>query len=374
MKLIASLRLQPTEEQRQALLETIERFNDACNYISEIAWQHKRFGKWALHKLCYYDVKERFGLTAQAVVRAIAKVADAYKLDHKTKRVFKRRGAITYDDRILRYKSDGTVSIWTVRGRQRIPYTCGERQRELLKTRQGESDLIYYNGQFFLNATCNVEEPPPYFPQGFLGVDLGIVNIAADSDGETFAGSKVNGLRKRYRKLRAKLQAKGTKSAKRLLKKRSKKEHRFVTDVNHCIAKRLVAKAKATLRGIALEDLKGIRQRITVRRRQRATFSSWAFRQLQQFILYKAKLAGVPVVFVDPHYTSCTCPICGCVDKRNRPSQSIFSCVHCGFAGPADTIAACVIASRAAVNQPNAAGEAPKGFGQLRHRLSLAAS
>jgi IS605 OrfB family transposase len=325
MKLIASLKLQPTEEQKRALLETIERVNDACNYISKIAWKHKRFGKWALHKLCYYDVKERFNLTAQAVVRAIAKVTDAYKLDHKTKRVFKRRGAITYDDRVLRYKADGTVSIWTVRGRQRIPYTCGALQRKLLKMRQGESDLIYFNGQFFLNPTCNVEEPPPYDPQGFLGVDLGIVNIAASSDGEVFVGGRVNGLRKRYRKLRARLQSKGTKSAKRLLKKRSKKEHRFVTDVNHCVAKRIVAKAKATLRGIALENLKGIRQRTTVRRHQRSTFSSWAFRQLQQFIVYKAKLSGVPVAFIDPKNTSITCPVCGFVDKRNRPSQAFFN-------------------------------------------------
>jgi len=325
MKLIASLKLQPAEEQAQALLETIERVNLACNYISEAAWQHQRFGKWALHKLCYYDVKERFGLSAQVVVRAIAKVADAYKLDRKTKRVFRRRGAIAYDDRILRYKADSTVSIWTVRGRQRIPYTCGEHQRELLKTRQGESDLIYYKGQFFLNATCNVEEPPPYNPQGFLGVDLGIINTAASSDGEVFVGGKVNGLRKRYRKLRARLQSKGTKSAKRLLKKLSKKEHRFVTDVNHCIAKRIVAKAKAASFGIALENLKGIRRRTTVRRHQRATFSSWAFHQLRQFIVYKARLSGVPVVFIDPKSTSITCPVCGFVDKRNRPSQAFFN-------------------------------------------------
>jgi IS605 OrfB family transposase len=358
MKIIASLKLQPTEEQKQALLETIERINEACNYISEVAWQNKRFGRWSLHKLCYYDVKERFDLTAQAVIHAIGKVANAYKLGRKTKRHFKKRGAIPFDDRILRYKQNSTVSIWTVRSRQRIPYVCGKRQRELLKSRQGESDLIYQDGQFFLNATCNVEEPPPYDPQGFLGVDLGVKNIAALSDGEIFSGAKVNGLRKRHRKLRARLQSKGTKSARRLLKKRSKKEHRFVTDTNHCIAKRIVAKAKAASFGIALENLKGIRKRITVSRRQRATFSSWAFYQLQQFILYKAKLSGVPVVFVDPKNTSHTCTICGFVDKRNRPSQASFSCFNCGFALAADIVAASVIAGRAAVNQPNVASSA----------------
>ena len=69
--------------------------------------------------------------------------------------------------------------------------------------------------------------------------------------------------RKRQSKLRGKLQAKGTKAAKRLLVKRSRKERRFATNINHTIAKSIVAKAKDTGRGIALEELSGIRDRIT---------------------------------------------------------------------------------------------------------------
>ncbi|CAB1129488.1 protein of unknown function [Candidatus Hydrogenisulfobacillus filiaventi] len=182
------------------------------------------------------------------------------------------------------------------------------------------------------------------------------VNIATDSDGETYSGGHLNGLRKRHAKLRQRLQQKGTKSAKRLLKKRRRKEHRFATDVNHRIAKRLVAKAKDTGRGIALEDLTGIRDRITVKKAQRRRQHSWAFYQLRTFVSYKAKLAGVPVALVDPRNTSRTCPLCGLIDKRNRPDQAHFRCIGCGFAGPADTIAAGNIARRAAVNQPHAAG------------------
>ena len=90
----------------------------------------------------------------------------------------------------------------------------------------------------------------------------------------------------------------------------------------------------------------------------RATLCSWAFHQLRAFIAYKAALAGVPLVAVDPRDTSRQCPACGCIDKRNRPSQARFSCIGCGLAGPADTIAAINIGRRAAVNRPHAGPQA----------------
>jgi len=107
-------------------------------------------------------------------------------------------------------------------------------------------------------------------------------------------------------------------------------------------------------RGIGgLENLSGIRKRVTVKISQRRQHHSWSFYDLRQKVEYKAKLAGVSVVLVDPRNTSRTCPICGTINKRNRPSQSIFSCISCGFSGFADAIAAVNI-GRAAVNQPDA--------------------
>ncbi|WP_306307201.1 transposase, partial [Alicyclobacillus acidiphilus] len=121
---------------------------------------------------------------------------------------------------------------------------------------------------------------------------------------------------------------------------RRRKESRFVANENHRIAKMLVTKAKDTGRGIAIEDLKGIRDRITVRKAQRRQQHSWAFHQPRSFIEYKARLAGVPVVLVDPRNTSRTCPNCGHCDKKNRPTRDDFHCQSCGFAGPADGVAA----------------------------------
>ncbi len=308
-----------------------------------------------LHHLCYRAVRAQFGLSAQVAVRVIAKVADAYKSGRNSRRIFRRTGSVAYDDRILSWRlSHSTVSIWTLNGRLRIPFVCGERQRELLNTRQGETDLVLFRDRYFLAATCEVEECPPQDVHGALGIDLGVTNIAVDSDGVVHSGSHINNARHRHRRLRAKLQAKGTRAAKRRLKQLSGKECRFAKDVNHRISKQIVAKAKGTGRAIALEDLSGICERVTVRRPQRATLHSWAFFQLRQFVQYKAQRAGVPVILVDPRNTSRTCPQCGCVDKRNRSSQSTFACVVCGYSGLADHVAAVNVSRRAVVNQPNA--------------------
>lgn len=218
------MKLLPTPEQTIVLRKTLELANTACNYISDQAWEHQTFRQFPLHKLTYRAVRERYPLTAQVVVRCISNLADAYKIDQKTKRTFKSYGAIAFDNRILSYHSERReVSIWIVEGRQRMPFAAGERQLELLRGQRGESDLCLVGGNFYLFAACDVERPEPIDVEGYLGVK----NIATDSDEKNYSGGQVNGLRKRYFKLRKRLQRSGTKSARRLLKKRSKKEKRL---------------------------------------------------------------------------------------------------------------------------------------------------
>jgi IS605 OrfB family transposase len=279
------------------------------------------------------------------VVRVIAKVSDAYKVDHSRQRRFQRFGGLAYDDRILRYRA-ASVSIWTVGGRLEMSFVCSKQQRAVLARRAGESDLVMRRRTFYLHATANIQEEPAIEAQDVLGVDLGIVNIAADSDGNVYSGAQLTGLRHRHRRIRRRLQKKGTRSARRLLRRRRRKEALFATATNHLLSKRLVAEAQGTARAIALEELRGIRERVSVARPQRATLHSWAFEQLRQFVAYKARLKGIPVVYVDPRNTSRTCPACGLVDKRNRPTQAQFRCVGCGLAGNADTIAALNIRAR----------------------------
>ncbi|MCG8352176.1 MAG: transposase [Chloroflexales bacterium] len=355
MKLTAQIKLQPTSAQANALTRTLEAANAACNHISTVAWGMRTFGKFALQTLCYQDVRATFGLSAQMTIRALAKVGDAYKLDKQTKRTFRPLASIAYDDRILSFAlPDSSISIWTLDGRQSIPFVCGDRQRQMLATRQGESDLLFHRGDWYLLVTCEVEEPEPLDVDGVLGIDLGVTNIASDSDGTHHSSRTLNHVRYRHRGLRTKLQQKGTKAARRRLKQLAGQERRFARDVNHTISKRIVATAKRTKRAIALEDLKGIRTRVRARRPQRARVHRWSFFQLRAFLAYKAQREGLPVVLVNPRNTSRRCPACGHTDKANRPNQSTFRCVSCGCAGHADTIAAenMSILGRAAVSRP----------------------
>jgi IS605 OrfB family transposase len=355
MKQTLMIKLTPTETQRNALLETMECFNKACNCIADKAFELKTANKIRLQQYVYQDIRKDFGLSAQLTIRAISKVSEAYKRDKKVQPTFKPHGAIVYDQRILSWKGLDRVSILTLQGRQIVPISIGSYQEARLDRIIRQTDLIYQDKTFYLAAVIDSPELPPNSPDEFIGVDLGIKNLAFDSDGIQYSGNKVNALRKRHAKLRAKLQSKGTKSAKRLLKKRKRKEFRFAKDVNHVISKKIVAKATDTGRGIALENLEGIRSGTVVRKKQRRQHNSWGFYQLRKFIEYKGKIAGILVRLIDPRNTSRTCPECGCVDKHNRKSQSKFSCINCGFSSIADYVAAINISRKASVNMPDVA-------------------
>jgi len=356
MKLVINLKLKPTEEQANLLEETLETANAACNYLSKRAWESKIFGQYNLHKLAYYGAREHFPLSAQMVVRSIAKVADTYKLDQKVQRIFRKDSAQPYDAAIIRFTKNDIVSIWVLGGRQKIPFVMGERQRKLFTHRKGEIDLMLVKGKFYLAIVCDIDDPELIKTIDILGVDLGIVNIAVDSQGKTYSGREININRCKFEHRRRNLQKKQTTSAKRKLKKISGQQARFQKDVNHCISKAIVADAKRTESAIAIENLSGIRKRVTARRHQRARLSNWGFSQLRAFIIYKAALSGIPLHLVDPRNTSRECPTCGCIDKANRKTRNDFICIKCGLAGPADTIAAQNIRARVLINVPMVTG------------------
>ena len=191
MILTAKVKLETSKEQFNALKQTLETTNRACDFLSEIAWQNKVFGRFGLQKIAYRPCREQFpALSSQLVVRAMAKVADAYKLDKKTRRTFKPHGAISYDARILSWNITGKhVSIWTVNGRMKVGFAAGPRQMELLAGERGETDLCLIDGVFYLFVSCKVADVKPIDVQDVLGVDLGMINLATDSDGEMYSGA-----------------------------------------------------------------------------------------------------------------------------------------------------------------------------------------
>lgn len=352
MKQTLMIKLAPSENQHKALFETMERFNEACNYVSRIAFERYSFGQMRLHHLTYQTLRTDFGLSAQMAVRCVGKVVEIYRRDKSRLHTFRNHSAMVYDQRILSWKGLDKVSILTLQGRQVIPIRIGEYQEARINRIVKQCDLLLRKDIFYLALTVDAPEPSPDDPTGVLGVDLGIVHLAVDSDGEFYSGEQVDKVREKTDRLKASLQSKNTKSAKRHLKKASRREANFRRNTNHIISKKLVAKAKDTQHLIALEDLNGIRDRVSVRHGQRRRHHSWAFFQLRQFISYKAKLSGVLVKLVDPKHTSQTCPRCGYISKSNRQSQSSFVCQACGFASNADLVGAFNIAHRALVNEP----------------------
>jgi IS605 OrfB family transposase len=301
-------------------------------------------------------------MSAQLAVNARAKAVEAVKSVKAKKRetcpVFGPRGSIRYDARSFSFKPLDDVSLLTWEGRVICRMVQGSRQHTMLidpAWETGGANLVWRRGVYSLHVTQRREAPDIMETPDVIGVDLGIVNVAVDSDGQVFTGEQVRKVRKHSKEQREGLQKVGTKSAKRKAKRVSGKEARFQSDVNHCISKTLVAKAITSCKALALEDLTGIRERITVRHEQRYERHSWAFYQLRTYIAYKAAHAGVRVTWVDPRNTSRTCPECGHGEKANRKSQSEFLCKSCGYMALADFVGARNIQT-VAVNQPMVAG------------------
>ncbi|MFJ9519470.1 RNA-guided endonuclease InsQ/TnpB family protein [Kitasatospora sp. NPDC101801] len=372
MKIVVQVKLMPEADQAAVLRSTLRTVNEAACWVSTVAFERGVPREYELRKHTYAELKAR-GLGAQAAQHVIKKTRDAYTTlkaniragnlgkpgsKRRTRAeskpvVFRPEAAQPYDDRCLSWQYDvRTVSIWTMAGRlKNVRFACSADALKMLREyRRGESDLIERDGVLYLIATCDIPEKPlNESPSGFVGVDLGIVNIATASTGYRAAGRGLSRHRERQLDLRKKLQAKGTKSAKRLLKKRSRKEARHTANVNHIVSKTIVAAAERTGSGIALEDLTGIRSRVRLRKTQRTSLHSWSFQQLGQYLAYKAKLAGVPLVYVDPAYTSQQCSECHHIERKNRVDQATFACRSCGTVMHADDNASRNIARKGEV-------------------------
>ena len=367
MKLTLQIQLVPDKSQAEALRETVERFNEAANWTAGELFTHQVSNKRLAQKLVYRELRDRFALTAQTALLVIHRACEAFKRDKSIRPRFRKHAAITYDPRVLRFIGLDKVNLWTLRGRLVIPILIGKYQAEKFTTAAKQSDLVLRkDGKWFLIVTVDVPDGTPIPVTDFLGIDLGVVNIATDSDGGQMSGEKVEKARRKYGDRRRTLQEAATKrrqsgrrprSIRRKMAKDRAKESRYKRDLNHCTTKDYVVLAKGTGRGIALEELSDIRDRITARGTDtRNRLSGWSFFQFRSFLEYKALQSGVPVVFVDPAYTTQECAECGHRDRRNRKTQATFRCVSCGHTDHADRNAARNIRARAIVMMAHRVG------------------
>ncbi|MBN4005877.1 transposase [Nostoc sp. LPT] len=248
------------------------------------------------------------------------------------------------------------MSILGVNGRVKLPFEIAEYYRQYLNWKNTSADLLKdRKGRWWLHIVIEAEAPETGATNQVVGVDLGIVSPAVDSRGSKYGSDHWKEIEDRTFELRRRLQSKGTKSAKRHLKKLSGRQRRFRKDCDHVLSKRLAQSIRsgATL---VFEDLTNIRGRAKMRKAQRRRLHGWSFAQFQAFVTYKAEARGVNVGFVDPRYTSTKCSQCGHIERGNRPSQAEFRCKKCGYECHADYNAAVNIREdflklRAAVNQ-----------------------
>jgi putative transposase len=198
------------------------------------------------------------------------------------------------------------------------------------------ADLIYRKGKFWLHVVVTLPDPTFADSGETIGVDLGLNRPAVTSNRKFLGGRNWREVGRRNFRLKRALQSKGTKSAKRHLKKLAGKQLRFHRDCDHVLSKRIVQSAipGAT---IVIENLTNIRATSKIGgRKTKRRLHSWSFAQFRCFLNYKAEEAGMRVVAVDPRHTSQTCSKCSYQHRSNRRSQSLFLCKECSYQLNAD--------------------------------------
>ncbi len=320
----------------------MEEFNRACNTLSELAFQRDLHRRYDIHHEGYRLIRGETNLPSQHVINAIAKVSAVYTRDRNKCHQFKPHSSLRYDAKSMTLSQDFQTASLAVCPKGRV--TCrlqmsARMRKQLGQGELGSAELAYRKGNFYLHISITIPAPEVKQPQSSLGVDLGVSRVAVTSDKKFHTEKNIRHRKACYKRTRRSLQANGSKSAKRALKRVSGRERRFVADTNHCVSKQIVADAKANNQRIVLEDLNGIRETGKAK-----CVHEWSFAELQLMIRYKAAWAGVEVVAVPPHYTSQTCS--RCLHLGVRPNQSSFQCRDCGYQINADLNGAKSIAQR----------------------------
>jgi len=333
-----------TEAVRNALRATAEAFANAANDVLAVSRALKTSNKVTLQHAAYRKIREKHGLSANLAIRAIARVAYAVKVAEQRERYVSgfKPTSIDYDLRIFAWRpQDESVSLTTVSGRIHVPLKLGRYQREALAGKSPTCARVVRQGTDWVIHIVVDETEPPKQGGPPLGIDLGIRSIATLSTGRKISGAKVRAIKDRYARIRASLQSKGTHGARRLLKRLSGRERRYIAWMNHNVSKAIIRDAVAHGRGILrFEDLRGIRARTkTWSRHLNRMISGWSFGELQAFSEYKALRAGLSTEYLNPAWTSETHHACGRRGVRSFAKFWLY-CPTCDRVEDADKNAA----------------------------------
>lgn len=339
MKRTLKFKINPPEEVFNNLIDQLIICNTIFNRYIQWAFKNKTYNKRKAHEVLYFPLRKKYPQINSALIQSIRDTAmEAVKgVKFKTKPKKGKHSALRYDKR-----------TFTLRGQQISLTVFGKRYKEIIyipeyytkiyQTWKYKAAMLCYNkkqNQFYINIVFDNDEEIQDFKGDILGIDRGLYNLASTSEGHNYSGNKLRATQRRYLFNRKRLQAKGTPSARKLLKNISGKEKRFSRDVNHCITKKI---SRLPYSVFVLEDLSSIR---TQRRGKKLNkwLSSWPFYQFEQFLNYKSEALGKRIEYVDAHYTSKKCSRCGNRSRHNR-YKSRFKCSACGFSEHADLNAA----------------------------------
>lgn len=362
--LILPLKLIPA--QAAILRQTLDAHTACFNAVAAEGFLSQCSNGVELHKRTYYPLRTRCpNLPAQLVCAARVKAAEAVKsaltwqkkhaerylkLVAKAKKrgkeppVFKPVKApqsvcspIRYDRRSFWIKWEGmTASLATVAGRLEVRFTIPKHALPYISGKVCSADLCFRKGRYFLHVVVSLPAPAVDPCEDVIGVDLGLIHPAVTSHRAFLGERRWKEQERRLFRLRRKLQAKGSKSAKRHLKKLSGQLLRQRKDHDHVLSKRMVQHATPGSL-LVLENLTDIRERVMHRKgKSQRDLHSWSFAQFHAFLAYKAEARGIQVVKVDPRHTSQTCSRCGHLARNNRRSQSLFLCRKCCYCLNAD--------------------------------------
>ena len=328
----AKIRIEP----RQEIINTIVVYKKGLQLCIDTAWEMRIRNNIKLHPFVYQEMKT-LGLPSQLAISCIKQACGIIK-KARTKPLINFCSIRYNSPRSFSFKNN-ILSISTIKGRIKVPFIIPNCFKDYFSWEVDESLLkIDSKSKCFFLFTFSQESTISSGSHRTLGVDLGVHNLAVTSDRQFFNSSQVKQAKRKFKFLRSKLQSKGTRSSRRLLKKISGKEKHFMAWINHNISKEIVSSFDGGK--IVMENLKGIRK---VRRGKKMNYwiSNWSFFQLQSFIQYKAERKGIEFVKVRPNYTSQICSKCGKIGSR---SGSSFVC-HCGFSLNADLNSARNLAS-----------------------------
>lgn len=339
MVITSQVKLILTEDQKREFEVYTRRSTDCLKQLIQWITEDRIRSMYELHKNYYAIARGKFELSADmtsVLMFKALKLAKDKKRAKKDRLVFKRTKVVGNEVRV----TFGSRPV-------QIPFYGIVVQGE---SRQSEAKFV--NGEWFLNISIEKEVPVLKNYTRFMGVDLGIAKTAviADWNGQNtkfFGGEPFRFKKNHYQKLRASMSENLKKgNTYKAIKNISGKEARWVLNMNHEISREIVDIAVNNKRSIAVEKLTGITERLKVNKKTRKMLKGWSFRQLVDFIKYKAELSGILVLEVDPRQTSRTCPKCGHISRSNRKTQERFICVSCRYESNADRVAAMNIALR----------------------------